>query len=100
MFNLSKLLEPTFENEPCDNPWDFGDYQPFTWQAVTFEHSPHGWRVFSKGWVFDLRKPVIQMYRKHLLIEAVFNQPIRVGSFCKLPHTYIDFDNSYERKDK
>jgi hypothetical protein len=69
------------------------------WQIVYFHQTKYGWRVWHKGGVLPLVKPVINTHCGLLHIQAVFNQPIRVGSFCKRPHKLIDFDNSYERKE-
>jgi hypothetical protein len=37
---------------------------------------------------------------KCVKIEGQFNFIPKRGQFCKRPHKLIDFDNSYERKDK
>jgi hypothetical protein len=69
------------------------------WQAANFLLTEHGWRVWFVAPVLAYRKPVVVTHGNILQIQAVLNQPIRVGNFCKRPHTYIDFDNSYERKE-
>jgi hypothetical protein len=82
---------------------EFLGVYPSRWQAVGFEYSPRdGWRVGYSGFIYPMVKPYLQKFEdcNCLLVAACFKKKIRAGQFCKNPHTYIDFDNSYERKDK
>jgi hypothetical protein len=70
------------------------------WQTVTFELSPDGWRVWLVGGSLDLVKPYLSQRGKFIIVCAYFKRQLRAGRFCEFPHRYIDFVNSYERKDK